>query len=115
MSKILYVLANAIPLLNFAYSLPAYSSLYSLNARKGLIKPTGTFLMESKSENDWNNNNKLNFLIDNSIVNKLLTGAGLVMCTTVFSLFSGSSISVAQSGYCNIQHLRHCFHIYIPY
>ena len=115
MSKILYVLANAIPLLHFAYSLPAHSSLYSSHARKGLIKPTGTFLMESKSENDWNNNNKVKSLIDNPIVNKLLTGAGLAMCTTVFSLFSGGSISVAQSGYCYYQHLRRCFHINIPY
>ena len=61
--------------------------------------------MESKMENDWNNNNKVKSLIDNPIVNKLLTGAGLAMCTTVFSLFSGGSISVAQSGYCDYQHL----------
>ena len=100
MTLILYVLANAILLLNFAYSLPVH---YSSHARKGLIKATGTFLMESKSENDWDINTKRKALINNPIVNKLLAGAGLAMCTTVFSLFSGSSISVAQSGNCNIK------------
>ena len=99
MASLIYMLVHVIILLHFSDSLSVHSSPYSSLTCKGLTKATGKLCMNAKSDIDnWYNKHK-----DNRIVNKLLTGASIALCTTVFSFFSGGSVSLAQPGHYQAQ------------